>query len=57
MTKDYFDIACGKGILIKGKSAYGCSEWKNGCRFTIPFTDCPVDADIETLAKVANNKI
>ena len=49
--------SCGKGILIKGKSAYGCSEWKNGCRFTIPFTDCPADADIDTLAKVANNKI
>ena len=22
---------CGKGIIIKGKTAYGCSEWKNGC--------------------------
>ena len=30
---------CGRGTLLKGKSAYGCSEWKNGCRFTIPFTD------------------
>ena len=49
--------ACGKGILIKGKNAYGCSEWKNGCRFTIPFTDCPSDADIETLTKVAKTKI
>ncbi|WP_372776585.1 DNA topoisomerase, partial [Mangrovibacterium sp.] len=28
---------CGKGKLLKGKSAYGCSEWKDGCRFTIPF--------------------
>lgn len=28
---------CGKGKLLKGKSAWGCSEWKNGCRFTIPF--------------------
>lgn len=24
---------CGKGIIIKGKTAYGCSEWKNGCTF------------------------
>ena len=24
---------CGKGIIIKGKSAYGCSDWKNGCTF------------------------
>ena len=22
---------CGKGYIIKGKTAYGCSEWKNGC--------------------------
>lgn len=24
---------CGKGTIIKGKTAYGCSEWKNGCTF------------------------
>ena len=28
---------CGKGHLIKGKSAYGCSEWKNGCNYRKPF--------------------
>ena len=22
---------CGKGHIIKGKTAYGCSEWSNGC--------------------------
>ena len=22
---------CGKGHIIKGRTAYGCSEWKNGC--------------------------
>ena len=22
---------CGKGIVIKGRTAYGCSEWKSGC--------------------------
>ena len=29
--------ACKKGILLKGKNAWGCSEWKNGCKFIIPF--------------------
>ena len=29
--------ACKKGILKKGKKAWGCSEWKDGCRFIIPF--------------------
>lgn len=27
---------CGKGIVIKGKTAYGCSEWKNGCSWRLP---------------------
>ena len=22
---------CGKGVVIKGRTAYGCSEWKSGC--------------------------
>lgn len=28
---------CGKGHIIKGKTSYGCSEWKNGCTFRKPF--------------------
>ena len=28
---------CGKGHIIKGKTAYGCSEWKSGCTFRHPF--------------------
>ena len=28
---------CGKGTILKGKTAYGCSEWKNGCTFRKPF--------------------
>jgi DNA topoisomerase-3 len=30
---------CGKGRLIKGKTAYGCSNWKSGCDFRIPFNN------------------
>ena len=26
---------CGKGTIIKGKTAYGCSEWKNGCGYRV----------------------
>lgn len=29
---------CKKGNLLKGKSAYGCSEYKSGCDFKLPFT-------------------
>ncbi len=28
---------CGKGTIIKGKTAYGCSEWKNGCTYRLSF--------------------
>ncbi len=28
---------CGKGTIIKGHTAYGCSEWKSGCTFRQPF--------------------
>ena len=28
---------CGKGTILKGKTAYGCSEWKNGCTFRKSF--------------------
>lgn len=28
---------CSKGTIIKGKTAYGCSEWKNGCTYRKPF--------------------
>jgi len=27
---------CGKGTLLKGNAAYGCSEWKNGCDYRVP---------------------
>ncbi len=28
---------CKKGTIIKGKSAYGCSDYKNGCDFVFSF--------------------
>ncbi|MCR5645752.1 MAG: DNA topoisomerase 3 [Bacteroidales bacterium] len=28
---------CGKGTIIKGRTAYGCSEWKTGCTWRRPF--------------------
>ncbi len=28
---------CGKGTIIRGKTAYGCSEWRSGCTFRITF--------------------
>lgn len=28
---------CGQGRIIKGKTAYGCSRWREGCTFREPF--------------------
>lgn len=28
---------CGNGTIIKGKTAYGCSNWKNGCTYRVAF--------------------
>ena len=46
--------ACKKGTLKKGKNAWGCSEWKEGCRFIIPFEFSGkklTDAQIKRLAE------
>lgn len=28
---------CGQGTIIKGKVAYGCSRWREGCDYRLPF--------------------
>jgi DNA topoisomerase-3 len=46
--------ACKKGILKKGKNAWGCSDWKEGCRFIVPFEFMGkklTDAQIKRLAE------
>ena len=30
---------CGKGTIIKGKTAYGCSNWASGCTYRVPFEE------------------
>jgi len=30
-------VKCKNGMLLKGTSAYGCSNYKNGCDFKLPF--------------------
>lgn len=35
---------CGKGHVVRGRTAYGCSLYASGCTFRLPFTDCPQDA-------------
>ena len=28
---------CGQGHIIRGKTAFGCSRWKEGCTYRVPF--------------------
>ena len=28
---------CGQGHIVKGKTAYGCSRWREGCDYRLPF--------------------
>lgn len=44
-----------KEKIIKGKAAYGCSEWKEGCDFRIPFEMLSNDDAIKLL--VNNGKV
>ncbi|NDV79393.1 DNA topoisomerase 3 [Dysgonomonas sp. 511] len=39
---------CKKGTVLKGKAAYGCSEWKAGCVFRLSFEDVG-NMDLKTL--------
>lgn len=48
---------CGKGEMLRGKKAWGCSKFNSGCKFTIPFEFKDVvlsDADMKEL--VMNGK-
>ena len=42
---------CKKGTIIKGKSAYGCSDYKNGCNFVVSFDDIRKKAAGQTMTK------
>ena len=42
---------CGKGHVVKGRTAFGCSEYASGCSFRLMFTDCPTDSTPAALKK------
>ncbi|MDO6744075.1 DNA topoisomerase 3 [Tenacibaculum soleae] len=42
---------CKKGTILKGKSAYGCSNYKNGCDFVFTFDNIKKIANGQTLTK------
>ncbi len=44
---------CGQGHIVKGRTAYGCSRFREGCAFLLPFQQASADL---TLGKL-NQKI
>lgn len=40
---------CHKGEVIQGKAAYGCSRWREGCGFRLPFDENGQPLDEATL--------
>ena len=40
---------CGKGTLLRGKTAYGCSEYKSGCTFRLSYEQHGKDLSNEEL--------
>lgn len=43
---------CRTGQVIQGKTAYGCSRWKEGCTFRLPFGENGQPFDNDTLRKI-----
>ena len=46
---------CKKGNILRGKTAYGCSEYKNGCTFRLDYATYGEGLSDEELAKVIGN--
>ena len=47
---------CGKGHILKGRNAFGCSDYAAGCRFVLPFTEAPEDTSPAKLNKIIEKK-
>jgi DNA topoisomerase-3 len=47
---------CEVGWIVKGNKAYGCSEWKNGCDFTVPLEMNNIEVSAEALHILINHK-
>ncbi len=48
---------CKQGRLLRGKTAYGCSRWKDGCAFTYTFADIKQQAAGREMTKALVLKI
>lgn len=47
---------CGQGHIVKGKTAYGCSRYKDGCTVILPFSEYPADLSPQRLSTKIKRK-
>jgi DNA topoisomerase-3 len=47
---------CGKGYIIKGRTAYGCSNYATGCDMLLPFSQYSADLTPQELYDKLNSK-
>lgn len=45
---------CKKGSILRGKTAYGCSEYKNGCTFRLDYATYGENLSDEALIEIIN---
>ena len=48
--------ACGKGHILRGRTAYGCSCYSDGCTFRLSFDEAAPDLTPAQLARKLNKK-
>lgn len=47
---------CGQGHILKGRAAFGCSRYAEGCTFRIGFDACPPDSTPAQVNRLINKK-
>ena len=45
---------CGMGEIVKGRTAYGCSAWQQGCSFRLPFDTYGSELTPEELQQIVD---
>lgn len=46
---------CGKGRILRGRTAYGCSEFRSGCNFRLPYSQYNPNLTDSQLASVLSS--
>lgn len=47
---------CGKGYILAGRNAYGCSCFREGCKFLLPYSEAQSDLTPSKLATLIKKK-